>query len=71
MNRLRYLSYGVLLVICVFVFSGITYAYKSYSIGDEVTYNNIKFYVIKDSSSDEDSIILLKEKLLTVGEINK
>lgn len=66
MNRLRYLSYSVILIICVFMFSGFTYAYKSYSIGDEVTYNDIKFYVIKDSNSDEDSITILKAEPLTV-----
>ena len=46
------------------------YAYKIYKVGDEVTYNDIKFYVIKDSSSEEDSVTLLKAEPLTVEEVN-
>lgn len=46
------------------------YAYKSYKIGDEVTYNGIDFYVIKDSSEDEDYVTLLKAEPLTVEEVN-
>ena len=46
------------------------YAYKTYEIGDEVTYNDIDFYVIKDSSSDSDYVTLLKKEPLTVDEVN-
>lgn len=61
----------VLLIIflSIYVCSKI-YAYESYKIGDIVTYNDIEFYVIKDSSSDSDSITLLKKELLTVEEVN-
>ena len=45
-------------------------AYTEYKIGDEIVYNDISFYVIKDSSSDDDSITLLKEEPLTVDEVN-
>ena len=34
--------------------------YNSYSVGDQVTYNNINYYVIKDSSASEESVTLLK-----------
>lgn len=47
-----------------------TYAYKEYNVGDEVLYNRMKFYVIKNSSSEEKYVVLLKKKPLTVNEIN-
>lgn len=71
MNRLRYLSYCVILIVCVFMFSGFIYAYKEYKIGDEIEYNGIKFYVIKNSNSKEDSLTMLKAEPLTVDEVNK
>lgn len=46
-------------------------AYIEYKIGDEITYNDIKFYVIKNSSSEEDIVTTLKAEPLTVEEINK
>ena len=45
--------------------------YKSYKIGDEVTYNGINFYVIENSDENSDSVTLLKEEPLTVSEVNK
>jgi len=45
--------------------------YTAYSVGDEVTYNNINYYVIKDSSASEDSVTLLKAEPLTVTEVNQ
>ena len=44
--------------------------YTAYKVGDEVTYNNIDYYVIKDSSSNETSVTLLKKTALTVEEVN-
>ncbi len=46
-------------------------AYTEYKIGDEITYNGIKFYVIKDSSKDEDNVTMLKAEPLTVDEVNQ
>ena len=43
--------------------------YTAYQIGDTVTYNNINYYVIKDSSASEDSVTLLKAEPLTTEEI--
>ena len=45
--------------------------YKAYKIGDEVTYNKTKFYVIENSDENSDSVTLLKEEPLTVAEVNK
>ena len=45
--------------------------YKAYKIGDEVTYNKTKFYVIANSNKSSDSVTLLKEEPLTVAEVNK
>ena len=43
--------------------------YKAYNIGDEVTYNNVDYYVIKDSGTTEDSVTLLKAEPLSAEEI--
>ena len=45
-------------------------SYQAYSVGDTVTYNNIDFYVIKDSGTKEDTVTLLKAEPLTVDEVN-
>ena len=45
--------------------------YNSYEVGDEVTYNNINYYVIKDSSASEESVTLLKAEPLSVAEVNE
>ena len=55
--------------------SGYTYGKEEvitydYQVGDEVTYNNVDYYVIKDSSVTEDSLTLLKAEPLTVDEVN-
>ena len=44
--------------------------YKTYSIGDEVTYNGMNFYVIADSDENSDSVTMLKAEPLTVDEVN-
>ena len=46
-------------------------AYTEYKIGDVVPYNGMDFYVIKNSSSIEDSVTLLKAEPLTVDEANR
>ena len=46
-------------------------SYKSYSIGDQVTYNNVNYYVIKDSNESEEAVTLLKAEPLTVDEVNQ
>ena len=44
--------------------------YKTYSIGDEVTYNGMNFYVIENSDENSDSVTMLKSEPLTVSEVN-
>ena len=45
--------------------------YTAYQVGDEVTYNNINYYVIKDSDTTEESVTLLKAEPLKVAEVNE
>ena len=45
--------------------------YDEYSIGDEIIYNNVEYYVIKDSSASEETVQLLKKEPLTVAEVNQ
>ena len=47
-----------------------TITYKSYSVGDQVTYNNVDYYVIKDSDTAESTVTMLKAEPLTVDEVN-
>ena len=44
--------------------------YQTYSIGDEVTYNGMNFYVIENSDENSDSVTMLKAEPLTVDEVN-
>ena len=44
--------------------------YNSYSVGDEVTYNSINYYVIKASDAKESTVTLLKAEPLKVAEVN-
>ena len=46
-------------------------SYTAYSVGDEVTYNNVDYYVIDDSDTNETSVALLKKTPLTVAEVNQ
>ena len=46
-----------------------TPTYDTYSVGDEVSYNNVDYYVIKDSDASESNVTLLKAEPLTVEEI--
>ena len=43
--------------------------YDTYSIGDKITFAGSDWYVIKDSSEDEDYVTLMKEKILTNAEL--
>ncbi len=46
-------------------------AYTAYTIGNQVTYNNINYYVIKDSGAKESTVTLLKAEPLKVAEVNE
>ena len=45
--------------------------YDVYSVGDEVTYNNVDYRVIKNSSASESTVTMLKAEPLTVSEVNQ
>ena len=45
--------------------------YDAYSVGDTVTYNNVNYYVIKNSSASESTLTLLKAEPLTEAEVNQ
>ena len=45
--------------------------YDAYSVGDEVTYNNVDYRVIKNSGASESTVTLLKATPLTVAEVNQ
>ena len=46
-----------------------TTTYQTYSIGDTVTFAGSNWYVIKNSSGEEDYVTLMKEKVLTNAEL--
>ena len=48
-----------------------TPTYTAYTVGDEVSYNNIDYYVIKDSNASEETVVLLKATPLTTTEVNQ
>ena len=48
-----------------------TPTYTAYTIGNQVTYNNIDYYVIKDSGAKESTVTLLKAEPLNVAEVNQ
>lgn len=45
--------------------------YKSYKIGDKISYNGDDYYVIRNSDENESSLTLLKANSLTFDEVNK
>ena len=44
--------------------------YTAYSIGDEVSYNNVDYRVIANSGANESTVTLMKATPLTVAEVN-
>ena len=44
--------------------------YTAYTVGDQVTYNNVNYYVIKDSATTEENVTLLKAEPLSADEVN-
>ena len=45
--------------------------YTAYTVGNQVTYNNVNYYVIKDSGAKESTVTLLKAEPLSVAEVNQ
>ena len=46
-------------------------SYSAYSVGDQITFAGSNWYVIKNSSSEEDYVTLLKEQVLTNSELGE
>ena len=46
-------------------------SYAAYQVGDTVTYNEVDYYVIKNSGVKEENITLLKADPLTTAEVNQ
>lgn len=61
--------YLFVFLLSLFMLDNEVFAWSEYKIGREVEYNGMEFYVIKDSSSEEDSVRMLKAEPLTVEEI--
>lgn len=66
MKKILYILVLITFILCIDKIN----AYTEYKIGDVIPYNGMNFYVIKDSSSDEDSVTMLKAEPLTVDEVN-
>ena len=66
----RYISF-IIAFIAVFLFKSEINAYTEYKVGEVVPYNGMEFYVIKNSSSEEDSVTMLKAEPLSVAEVNQ
>jgi type IV pilus assembly protein PilA len=45
-------------------------SYTTYQVGDEVSYNNVDYYVIANSGTNEANVTLLKKTPLTTSEVN-
>ncbi len=67
---MKKILYITLLFISVFLVNEIK-AYTAYKIGDVVTYNNVGYYVIKNSDNNDATLTLLKTEPLTVEEVNQ
>ena len=46
-------------------------AYDAYSVGDQVSFAGSNWYVIKNSTADENYVTLMKEKILTSDELGE
>ena len=66
---MKKLFYMLLFFCIMFLKISFAKAYDEYKIGYKVTYNNIDFYVIKDSSENEETLTLLKADVITKDEI--
>ena len=66
MNKTLYM---LVFLFSLFMLNNEILAWSEYKIGREVEYNGMEFYVIKDSSSEEDSVTMLKAEPLTYEEV--
>lgn len=66
MKKILYILVLITFILCIDKIN----AYTEYKIGDVIPYNGMNFYVIKDSSSDEGSVTMLKAEPITSSEIS-
>jgi len=64
-------KYILLFILVSLMFFSKVEAYEEYKIGDKVRYDGNSYYVISNSDKNTNYVTLLKEKSLTVDEINK
>lgn len=64
MKKLKYLVLIITLFLVVNKISAEGLPAGEYKVGDLVTYNNIKLYVIENSDKNSDFVTLLKEEPL-------
>lgn len=64
MQKLKYLVLIITLFLVVNKISAEGLPAGEYKVGDLVTYNNIKFYVIENSDKTSDFVTLLKKEPL-------
>ena len=68
---MRRVLYLFVFLFSLFMLNNRVNAYTEYKVGDIVKYNDIEFYVIKNSSSKETSVTVLKKEPLSVAEVNQ
>ncbi len=62
--------YFIILFVSIFVLSNSINAWSKYEVGDKVTYKGIDFYVIDESSEEEDGVTMLKADALKYNEVS-
>lgn len=63
--------FNYLILFCICLFCNRVYAFESYNIGDQVTYNGDSYHVIDYSNEDTEYVTLLKDNYLTTSQIDK
>lgn len=66
---MKKIIYFIIIFVSIFVLSNRINAWSKYEIGQEVEYNGIKFYVIKDSDSSEETVTMIKDDALKSSEM--
>lgn len=68
---MKNIEYVLLAFISLFIFNINVCAYKDYNIGEIVNLNNMEFYVIKNSSADDNYVTVIKKDPLKTTEIQQ
>ena len=65
----RMIEYTIILIFLFTISIHSVIAYTEYKVGDEVTYNNVDYYVIKNSGANEKEVTMLKAEPLSYEEV--